>query len=215
MKELWKKPYGKAVYFFGFYLIFFIALGIISNTMGKSTTSNYNSGTNSIRVSALKKYNYTFDYKVVLDDVTYSYEGSKVNNTLNYTYDGKEYYNNNGKSYNKEDLKEIDNPIKFNKFLDEEAIVGLLKSSYIESKTTYDSGAASYNLLISSNTLNKIISNKDTDVEEIPNRIKASIDENKLIKSVNYNLDSYCKLNELCTNNLNIIISFDNYSDVN
>lgn len=211
LKELRKKPYGKAVFFFGFYLIFFIVIFLILNLGGNDKTKEVQN-TNKFNNDYFGKYNYSFEYKVVLDNNTYSYVGSKNDDTFEYTYSGKEYLNKNGISYNKEDeSKEIENPIKFNTFFDESVISEVLNSSYIESKTTYDSGDSVYNLLISSNTLNKIIDDRDTDIEEIPNKIKLSINSNGFINEISYSLDSYCEINDSC-NKLSIITSYKEFS---
>ena len=217
IKELYKKPYGKAVLFFGFYLIFFVIIAVAARIGGRTSLDvKYDKETiTGITTNELKNYNYSFDYKVVLDDTTYSYVGSKESSKFNYTYNGKEYYNDKTKSYIKEeDWKEVDNPIKLNKFFNEINVDRVLENSYIESKTTYDSGDTTYNLLVSSNTLNKLIDEKETDYDEAPNKIIVSIDKDNYIKEINYNLNSYCKMRDDC-NSLSLTIKYTNYSNVN
>ena len=203
IKELRKKPYGKPVMFFGFYLIFFIVIGLIllfgdsaSKVSDINNTSSYKSYFNG---------KYTFTYKVLLDGENYVYSVNKKYNEYSFIYDNKEYTTINNKTY--VDENEIENPIKFNILFNEDKLLKILDDSYRESKTTYDSGDEVYNLLISSNTLNKILDDKDTDFEEIPNKIKMTISSKK-VKEINYNLDSYCKLNNLCKKGLNIIIDY-------
>ena len=210
IKELRKKPYGKAVIFFGFYLIFFIVILLVLNLNGTKDKEETEKITG-INIQYIKRYNYAFKYKVVLDDNTYSYEGNKDNSTFNYTYNGREYYNENNKSYIKKDATEIDNPIKFNKLFDESITIELLKGAYIESKTMYNTGDVGYGLLLSSNTLNKVLDGKDTDVDEIPNKIKVILGTNNFVKEINYNLDSYCKSNNTCKK-IDITINYDEFS---
>ena len=212
LKELYKKPYGKAVFFFGFYLIFFIVIFIILGVGGDNDTKK-NEETKHFDISYLEKYNYSFDYKVVLDNNTYNYVGNKNSNIYDYTYNGKSYYNENGKSYIKEDeYKEVDNPIKFNSLLDVSMIDKIINSAYIESVTNYANGDKVYNLLISSNTLNKIINDKDTDIDDVANKIRLSINNN-FITEISYDFDSYCKNNESC-NKLSVTISYKEYSEI-
>ena len=211
IKELKKKPYGKGVLFFGFYLIFFIIVFIIIGIGGSNKTKKYEN-TSNFNTKYLENYNYSFEYKVVLDNNTYSYIGNKNNDIFNYTYDGKNYYNSKDKSYIKEEEKEVDNPIKFYSLFDKSIMDKIINSSYIESKTTYDNGTIVYNLLISSNTLNKLLNDKDTDVEEIPNKIKVSI-SNGFINEINYDLNSYCKINDSCSS-LNITITYKEFSKI-
>lgn len=206
IKELRKKPYGKGVIFFGVYLIFFI---VVFSMLSLGDNKNSDESKNK---SFFEKYNYSFEYKVVLDNNTYTYVGSKEAKVFKYNYNGKEYYNRGYKSYIKEESwKEVENPIKFNKFFDEEIVENIINSSYTDYRTTYGSGDTEYNLLVSSNTLNKIIEEKDTDYEEVPNKIKINISKDKLIKDINYNLDNYCKMNNIC-NSLNITVNYSNYS---
>ena len=207
LKELKKKPYGNAVFFFGFYLIFFIVIFIILSVGGNDTKKNKNNSDDKY----FENYNYSFEYKVVLDNNTYTYLGSKENSIIKYKYNDKEYYNELGKSYIKEDeWKEIDNPIKYNKLLDENIIENIMDSSYIESQTTYNSGDIIYNLLISINTLNKLLEGKDTDYDEVPNKIKITM-KDKHISEISYDLDNYCKSNKVC-NSLKITINYSEYS---
>ena len=208
IKELKKKPYGKAVFFFGFYLIFFIVIFIILNLGGNNRNKDNNSSDNKY----FNNYNYSFEYKVIVDGTTYIYTGNKNNNIFNYIYNNMEYINKNNVSYIKGDeSKEIENPIKFSDFFKENIIEEIINSSYVESRTIYDNGVTTLNLFISSNTLNRIIDKEETDYEEIPNNIKLSVDDNK-INEINYNLDSYCKIKNIC-NKLNIIINYKDYSE--
>ena len=208
LKELRKKPYGKGVFFFGFYLIFFIVVFIMLNVGGNINLDKKESSFN----SKLEKYNYSFEYRIILDNNTYSYIGTKNNNIFNYTYDGKDYYSDGEKSYLKEDSKEVENPIKFSKLFDENIINLIINSSYIESNTRYASREVVYNLLISSNTLSKLLDNKDIDVDEVPNKIKISIN-NGFINEINYDLDSYCKINDTCSS-LNITINYKEFNEI-
>ncbi len=212
IKELRKKPYGNAVLFFGFYIIFFTIISIMARTGSVGNVGQDNESTGVV-VNNLEKYNYSFEYKVVLDNDTYSYTGNKEYNTIYYKYNGKEYYNRDDKSYIKEDnWKEVDNPIKFYSFLKETNMNNIINSSYIDSKNNYDNGEVAYNLLVSSNTLNKMINGVETDYDEIPNKIKVSVN-NGYISEINYNLDNYCKEKDSCKS-LNIIVNYKEFNKI-
>ena len=210
MKELRKNPYGRGVFFFGFYLIFFIFIFILLK-MGSSTNSLNNIEKNNkknINIENILDKKYSFTYKINLDNKLYLYDGKKDDNSFTFTYNDKSYMKDNEIYYVKnEDWQVVDNPIKFNNFLDENIINALLDSSTYEAKTTYNSGKKVYSYLISSNTINKIIDNKDTDFSDEPNRIKVSIE--KVVNEIDIDLNSYCKVNNLCENNLHINISYD------
>ena len=212
IKELRKKPYGNAVLFFGFYIIFFTIISIMARTGSVGNVKQDNEPTGVV-VNNLEKYNYSFEYKVVLDNDTYSYTGNKEYNTIYYKYNGKDYYNRDDKSYIKEDnWKEVDNPIKFYSFLKETNMNNIINSSYIDSKNNYDNGEVAYNLLVSSNTLNKMINGVETDYDEIPNKIKVSVN-NGYISEINYNLDNYCKEKDSCKS-LNIIVNYKEFNKI-
>lgn len=212
IKELRKKPYGNAVLFFGFYIIFFTIISIMARTGSVGNVGQDNESTGVV-VNNLEKYNYSFEYKVVLDNDTYSYTGNKEYNTIYYKYNGEDYYNRDDKSYIKEDnWKEVDNPIKFYSFLKETNMNNIINSSYIDSKNNYDNGEVAYNLLVSSNTLNKMINGVETDYDEIPNKIKVSVN-NGYISEINYNLDNYCKEKDSCKS-LNIIVNYKEFNKI-
>ena len=202
-KELKKKPYGKSVLFFGFYFIFFIVIFIILG-LGGNRKNNISSE------NAYKKLfdsTYSFTYKVVLDGENYMYSINKDSNTYSFIYDNKQYSMRGNTTYN--DEVEVENPIKFSDFYKEDLLIKILENSYREARTTYDNGDEVYNLLVSSNVLYKLVYSKDTDYEETPNKVKMSI-SNKKIKELEFNLDSYCKLDNLCKKSLNITINYNN-----
>ena len=204
IKELNKKPYGKAVIFFGIYAILFLVLAIFARTL-PSNGGNTNKNNKS---KALVSKKYSFNYNVNIDDSIYSYDGSKDNANLEFIYNGEKYSLIGGKYYKDgNNSNSVDNPMKFEKFFMEENITQIIQSSYFESQTTYGDGRILYNFLISSNTINKLLDNKDTDFSEVPNKISLTIGNNNLEKIV-YELDSYCKLNTLCSKGLKITISY-------
>jgi len=214
IKELKKKSYGKPVLFFGGYLIFFIILFILIGVTGKSPVTNNNSySINPVSIESILNKNYTFSYKVVLDDNTYLYEGDKLNDEISFKYNNKEYYQNSSNTYIKEeDWVSVDNPIKFKYIFNEENLNNIVENSYYESKTTYESGKVIYNYLISSNTINRIINGNETDFSEEPNKL--SIVKSSDVEEISLNLDSYCVLNKLCNKSLKIIVNYDNYNSV-
>ena len=207
-KELRKKTYGKSVMFFGFYLIFFIVIFIILGLGGSNKKNNKEAS----EYKSLFNNNYSFTYKVILDGDSYLYNINKNSNTYSFIYDNKQYTGNGKNTYNNEIV--VENPVRFSDFYNEELLIKILKNSYFESKTTYGSGDIVYNFLISSNTLNKLVYGKNTDYEEVPNKLKVSISKGK-IGEIDYNLDSYCKINNLCNNNLSINVKYNDFNNEN
>ena len=87
----------------------------------------------------------------------------------------------------------------FYNFINPSKLTSILENSWNEANTSYEDGRHEYSLLISTNTLNKLLDSKNTDYDEIPNKIVVSTDSDMLANKITYNLDSYCKLNNLLT----------------
>ena len=81
-------------------------------------------------------------------------------------------------------------------------------------KTDYQSGNTKYGFLISSNTINSLINNKETDIDEMPNKIIVNTNEEEYVSEINYDLDSYCINNKLCKKNLEINLSYDSFGEI-
>ena len=212
IQEFRKKSYGNSILFFGFYLIFFIIVIALIRTSPAKKDVEYQKN-NMVGITSILNKNYSFSYKVVLDNNTYLYKGDRLGDNLSFTYNEKEYFQNNSNTYIKEEnWISIENPIKFKYFFNEENLEKILNNLYYESNTTYESGKIVYNFLISSNSLNSLIDNNETDYDEIPNKVTISV--NNDIESISFDLDSYCKINKLCNNSLKINIDYDNYNGV-
>ena len=84
----------------------------------------------------------------------------------------------------------------------------------LESKTTYEDGRSSINMLISTNTLNQKLNNIDSDFFEEPNKITLIANKNNEIDEINYDLSSYCTLNKLCQNSLKITLNYEMYGEI-
>ena len=216
LKELKKKPYGKSVFFFGFYLIFFIIIFVVLTIAGNRNISKSTENKSLVNITFLSRNRYSFNYEINIDNNTNTYSINKDKNEYKYKYNEKDYYQENLETFVKdEDWIHTDSPIKFNKLIEAKYINTIINDSYMESKTTYDNGDITYNLLVSSNTLNKILDGKDTDIDEKPNRITISMDKRNGVNDIKYNLDSYCKVNNICTNNMTIFVKYGEYNNVN
>lgn len=204
IKELRKKPYGKAVIFFSIYFIIFVGIIIFIKTIPNSSNNPNNKKKNNKNLIAEK---YAFNYNVTLDGVNYNYDGNKDKDSLTFNYNGEKYTKNGEKYYKNDDSSNIvDSPMKFEKFFIEDYVAKVLESAYFESQTTYENKTALYNFLISTNTINSILDNNNTDFSENPNRIIITINENSY--KIEYQLDSYCKLNKLCNDSLKISTNY-------
>lgn len=218
IKDISKKPKGKAVLFFLGYLLFFIVVFLFIRFAGREDAliQEYEKGdTYKIKIDSVVKNNFTYDLKVVIDGVTYDYYGKRYNaNIETFKYNNLDYYRNGDEFLvNKNDVWTVtESPYKYYDFIYTDLIVEILNSATLYSEEKLDN-SINYTLKISSNTLNKIFYDKDTDFDEVPNTIVVNSTD-KIINSVSYDLNSFCKLNNLCTNSMKITTTFDMYGDV-
>ena len=216
--EMSKNPQGKALMFFGGYLILFVVIFLIiaTSNSSSSTATDYEKGIPySFNTGLLETHNYHYTYKITLDDDVSVVDGDRYEDKEVFTYKDKKYYKekNDFYTYGDKSMK-IETPYKFSDFLDIEKVIGLVEFATYESSTNYESGKTNYNFLISTNTINKVFSNIDSDFMEEPNTIIISIDTNKQVNKASLNLDSYCVMNKLCNKSLRIDLDFSKFGEI-
>ena len=132
-----------------------------------------------------------------------------------FQFQEKEYYRDSDKFFVKEEAWiKADSPYLFEKFLDTSTISSLIQASTYLSKTSYDSGKTTFNLLLSTNTINSMIHQIDSDFMEEQNQIIISTDENRVVNQITFLLDSYCTLNHFCEKNLKIELNYDDFGKI-
>lgn len=223
IKELRKTDKGKAILFFGFYFIFFLALIVIIKVSKGMTVvnNNYEEGNKySFTTTSILANNYHFNYVINIDNRTITYDGDRNNdkelftltegnNSTTYYVDGETFYQKNNATYTK-----AESPLMFSYFLDNNNIATILKSLTYISKTSYDSGKEQDNFQVSTTTLVKLVSSLDIDISDVSNEASFITDENKNLIEINYNLSSYAKYEQLADNNCRIIIKYSNFGNV-
>ena len=218
-KEFIKTPRGKAVMFFGAYLLFFIFIAIFARTGGTSNVNRkYETGSPlRFNINSILNNNFKYTYNVNVDGVSTIYSGSstklnslfKVNELTEYYFNGSNYFTStNGVWLN------ISNPIMHYKFMDTSIIKSLLEKSTYISKTEYESGKDVYNFKVSTVTINKLFEGADMDIEDIPNEISVSTDDENNIIEIKYLLNSYCKVKGLCVDNMTITLNYEDFGKV-
>lgn len=219
IQELKKNPKGNAIIFFLFYLVFFIILFLFIRHTGNENAllQEYEKGnSNDFNNNGILNSNYMFDYKVYLDSIMHDYYGKKNGDVESFKYNNVDYYRNGDAFFsNNGTWVKCDSPYKFSEFMDLDNLNLIMNSASYESKTEFEDGRVNYNYLISSNTLNKILYNVNTDYDEVPNSIVLESDTNNNIVSITFNLDSLCKLNKTCKSSLKIELNYDMFGGVN
>ena len=217
IKELKKNTKSKALLFFGFYFVFFIIVIMLIRLGPKSGLKNYekNNNPNYFSFGVLNSRNYHFNYNVNLDGNKYIYVGDKYSYSELFEYNDKKYYRENDVYYVLDNTwNKCDMPYINDLLVNSDNLIELIRSSYYESSTTFNSGESVYNFLLSSNSINKILYNKDTDIDEVPNKIIVTLDLNKNIKKIELNLDNYCVNSDLCDNNFKLELEYSEYGEI-
>lgn len=216
-KKFVKTPKGKAVVFFGAYLIFFIFLGIFSRTSTYRTPSVNKNDNKLFDLKSIEKSNYKFNYKIQIDNNSISYLGVKNKYKEKFSCDSlKEFYGEDENYYTENSgiWIKVDSPYIYNKFLDVDNINLLLESATYDSVTNYESGKKVYNYLISSATIAKIIDEVEIDPIDDSDTINFSVDENKNVESITMYLNNYCKTMNICSYSMSINLKYDLFGKI-
>lgn len=220
IKDVNSTPKGKALLFFGFYFIFFVVIILFirfSSRIPVMQSEDYENGqvSYSFKIDNILKNNYVYSYVISLDGADYQYDGQRYKDMEMFQFNNKEYFRKEDEYFIKESLWiKGDNPYMFKEFFDVNNLGLLIDLASYEAKTTYESGKIKYNFLISSNTINQNIYKINSDFLEEPNEVIVSTDEEKNLNEVILDLDSYCKMNQLCQNSLKIKLKYDQFGEV-
>ena len=218
INEMKKNPKGKALLFFGFYLLFFIIVIVFLRTGTRNYTraEDYERGNPyTFHIDKLLKSNYMFVHTITLDGVKNEYYGQRYDNTEMLEYKDKRYYSDGNNYYvNSGIWTKCDSPYLYKDFFDITKLFTLVEKASYESTTSYESGKTTYNFLISSNTINQELYGVNSDFMEEPNIITVSTNESKDVTQVILNLDSLCVNNKVCKKSLKIDLQFDMFGEV-
>ena len=218
IKEFKKTKNGTPILFFGFYLLFFVVLIIFIKFGGDKNfmAKEYEKGRAiQFNTSLLLNKNYLYDYKIIFDGTVYDYYGKRNGDIELFKYNNVDYYKNKTAFFmNNGTWIKCDNPYVFYDFIESVSMGEIIDNSTFMSKEDLEGKKVQYTLLISTNTINKIVSGTDTDYDEIPNQIILDSDNTGEIVKVTFKLDSYCKLNNLCNNSLEIELSYEMFGEI-
>ncbi len=219
IKELKKTARGKALLFFAGYLIFFIIIIIVFRVSKKMPINNYSydgGRKHNFSFSEIENNNYKYNYKIVIDENTYLLTGQRYEDTEMFTVNNKEFYKVNDNYFTLDNGLWIksNNPNNFSYFTEIENIQKLIEQAYYLSKTDYESGKEVYNFLISTNNIEKIYRNQNIDIADEAGEIIISTNEDLEVEEVKLKLNSFCKFEGSCKNNLEITLSYDSFGDI-
>lgn len=218
IKEFSKAKNGKPILFFGFYFFFFVFLFLFIRFTGDKDFMNqeYEKGRASqFNSSLLLGKNYYYDYKINLDGTLHDYYGKRYQDIELFKYNNNEFYRN-GNDYfiNNSPWVKCDNPYLFYEIIDVDNLSNILNNATLITKDKSEEGKLTYKYQISTNTINKLLYNLDTDFDEIPNEIDILLDGSSGTNTIEMNLNSFCLLDNKCSNNLSINLSYEMFNSV-
>lgn len=221
LKELMSTPRGKAIVFFGAYLIFFIIIAVSARSGGGSSNPSdrvYETGNEkSFSMANIESNNYKYNYKIMIDDNYVTYNGIRYNNKEKFSCTNlAEFYKEDNNYFSNTSGLWIksENPFIHDKFLDIKNINSLIENATYVSTTTFENGDIDYNFKISSASISKLFDNIDLDVSEEPNEIIVRTDETNYTKEIEFKLNSYCLHRSICTNKMSIKLSYSMVGEI-
>ena len=219
IKKMSQDTKGKAVLFFGFYIVFFAFVFLFINLSNSKLTygDDYERSNVSYTFNLDKLFaeNYMFTYNITLDNNVYSYFGAKIKEVESFKYNNLDYYRNDEDYLVKNgDWIVTENPYVYKEILNNKNIKMILEKSHFVSKTVYESGKNTFNFQISSNTLNAFLYGLNTDYDEIPNEIIVSTDEERNVNNIIFNFNSLCKNNGFCNYGFKVELKYDSFGEI-
>jgi len=222
-KQLSSTKRGRAILFFGMYIIFFLVLAVVARIGGVKDMigTGYEKGNyNTFSIDNITSNNYHFRYTVVIDDKNYVYEGDRYQDSEVFTFrdhfSDKQFYKNKSDFYLKVNDLYIknENPYVYYDFMDITTISKIMENSYFVSKTDYESGKHIYNFQLLTSAIVSYLENSSIDIEEIPNDVIFSTDSNGSINKIEFNLASYGKYKGISSDIFTIVLEYDHCGEI-
>ncbi len=219
IKETYNKPKGKAILFFLGYFVFFVVIMIVARvgTPHPLNADDYEKGNPyEYSIDNLLSENYNYTYTVSCGENKYIYNGKKDGTDEMFIFNEVDYYRNSNGYFNNKSGSFVkgESPFKYEYFMKLENINDLFTNSYYVSKTMFDDKRQSYNFLISTNTINKLVDNKDTDIDDEANSLILGTDKDGYVNKIEFLLDNYAVYKKECNNKLRILLEYDNYGEI-
>lgn len=218
--EFRKTPKGKMIFFFGFYLLFFIAIAIFSRVLDNDIeNSSYQPVENHIDpnyISIVTKNgnNYAYQYSIQIDDEYYNIDGTKNKDKelFSYTYNNQivQYYKQEFVYYQKLNNNWIQTIIPNINLAMIDNFDKILKEANYNYKTEYENGKVVLNYQVKNNIIRNYLNMELSDKEENLNDIYIVMNNDR-IDSIEWNLTSYCIESKKCLDSMNITMNYRNF----
>lgn len=217
---------GRAILFFLFYFVFFLVIILMLRTNLSNNKKNNFKGNTTTSIKAdydLKKIeegNYRFTREETRNGIKTIFTGEANSGRSSFLMTDdigiKNFFSYNDIYLVKENnsYKVSINPYLYPRFNDYSTIKKILDTAHLKAKTTYENGNTVYQYEISSTSLLSIIDNKEVDLDDQVNLINLTMDENKNVVEIIYQLDSYHSYNYNVVETLTIKVDYSDYGKV-
>ena len=221
IKEMSKDPKGKAILFFGFYLLFFVIVILFVRTSSRHLTKmdDYEKGTDIVLTQIRSLYenqNYAYQYIVTTDDQVEEFDGERYfsNEIIHYnndTYlrDKDDYFKWNGEKWIPDR-----NPKSYSNLSDPAFISWLIGHSKLEAKTSYESGQMIYHYQVLVDTLNEGLNGTASDLDLPLDSFVVRTNEEREVSAIVFQLNEYCKYHKLCNHSLKVEVDYNSIGKV-
>lgn len=210
-KRLRETPRGRSILFFMLFFLFLIFVSLYLRVNNNNYVENNNTNNkNDIDSVDFSFLNNKYSLNIRLDNNNYIYSIDNINNTIIDEVNNKSYKKELDNYYilDNNNYISINNPIKFNRFIEVEYINNLLDISYLESNSTYkDNDYKSNNYLLDINNISKIMDGKISDFNSNSDYLKLYFNNINKVNRIYYDLDNYCRYNNICSYSLVIDIN--------
>ena len=216
--NLIKTPRGKAVLFFGIYVVFFIVLAIVSRIRGSGDIigSKVNITPYSYNLSSISSNNYYFQYQYQIDERMLSFTGARNGDKSLFSDGIISYYQNDTLFIRHQDgiWIKCDTPYIFPFLLDSSVMQELINAATYISKTQLATGEEEVNFQISTTTLVKLLDNMDVDLDEPVNTIQLRKTSTGDVNQIIYDFSSYAVYKKVAVAKFQLVLSYSDFNKV-
>ena len=222
--EYVKDPKNKPVLFFGFYFFFFLVLAILfiisPHNKNVETTRKTPKEEHYYNLGKIEDANYHFKYTYNINNNITSFEGDRngvrqlFTRTYGDTFNNFYGYRNLFMMENNHVWEKCDNPYVLSELFDVSVIREILEKATFMSKTEFQNKRYSYNYNISTTTLEKIINNNSIDLDDVPNEVTITMDDDYYVYKIEYNLSSFYKYKDPSSNGFSLKLEFSDFGNI-
>lgn len=212
-------PKGKALAFFGVYVVFFLGLSLAAHIGGRGTvlgSTDLKLKPFSYDLSSIETGNYYFEFQVNTDQTTLTYTGKHYNNLALFSDGVTDFYQKNNILMRLQDgiWVKTDSLYPLYVLSDVSIIDELFDMATYVSKTELASGEETIKLEISTTTLVKLLDGIEVDLDDPVNSIEFTKNKDGMVVQIIYELNSYAKYKGLAMDTYRLSLNYSDFGDV-